>query len=148
MRRFTRSDVQHPTYAALAELGKVRKTICLCNYLHVEELRWEVHQALNVIEHWNSASSFILYGKRGEIATNRLEEQELTILSLHMLQLCLVYVNTILIQKVLSEPQWAKRMAPEHLRGLMPLIYNHINPYGLFLLNMNDRLVGDGEAAA
>ena len=25
LRRFTRSDVQHPTYAALAELGKVRK---------------------------------------------------------------------------------------------------------------------------
>lgn len=27
LRRFTRSDLQHPTYAALAELGKVRKTI-------------------------------------------------------------------------------------------------------------------------
>jgi TnpA family transposase len=32
LRRFTRSDVQHPTHAALAELGKVRKTIFLCNY--------------------------------------------------------------------------------------------------------------------
>ena len=126
LRRFTRSDVQHPTYAALAELGKVRKTIFLCNYLHIEELRREVHEALNVIENWNSANSFILYGKGGEIATNRLEEQELTILSLHLLQLCLVYVNTILIQKVLSEPQWAKRMTPEDLRGLTPLIYNHV----------------------
>jgi TnpA family transposase len=46
LRRFTRSDVQHPTYAALAELGKVRKTIFLCNYLHSEELRREVHEAL------------------------------------------------------------------------------------------------------
>jgi TnpA family transposase len=34
LRRFTRSDVQHPTYTALAELGKVRKTIFLCTYLH------------------------------------------------------------------------------------------------------------------
>ena len=74
LRRFTRSDVQHPTYAALAELGKVRKTIFLGNYLHIEELRREVHEALNVIENWNSANSFILYGKGGEIATNRLEE--------------------------------------------------------------------------
>ena len=72
----------------------------------------------------------------------------MTILSLHLLQLCLVYVNTILIQKVLSEPQWAKRMTPEDLRGLTPLIYNHVNPYGLFLLNMNERLLGEGEAAA
>jgi hypothetical protein len=52
LRRFSRSDVQHPTYAALAELGKVRKTIFLCNYLHSEELRREVHEALNVIENW------------------------------------------------------------------------------------------------
>jgi TnpA family transposase len=148
LRRFTRSDVQHPSYAALAELGKVRKTIFLCNYLHIEDVRREVHEALNVIENWNSANAFILYGKGGEIATNRLEEQELTILSLHLLQLCLVYVNTILIQKVLSEPQWAKRMTSEDLRGLTPLIYNHVNPYGLFLLNMNERLLGDGEAAA
>jgi TnpA family transposase len=148
LRRFTRSDVQHPTYAALAELGKVRKTIFLCKFLHIEELRREVHEALNVIENWNSANSFILYGKGGEIATNRLEEQELTILSLHLLQLCLVYINTILIQSVLNEPQWAKRMTSDDLRGLTPLIYNHVNPYGLFLLNMNERLLGDGEAAA
>src|SRR5215207_794413 len=148
LRRFSRSDVQHPTYAALAELGKVRKTIFLCKYLHIEELRREVHEALNVMENWNSANSFILYGKGGEIATNRLEEQELTILSLHLLQLCLVYVDTILIQKVLSEPRGAKRMTSEDLRGLTPLIDNHVSPYGLCLLNMNERLLGDGEAAA
>ena len=148
LRRFSRSDVQHPTYAALAELGKVRKTIFLCNYLHIEELRREVHEALNVIENWNSANAFILYGKGGEIATNRLEEQELTILSLHLLQLCLVYINSILIQNVLNEPQWTKRMAPDDLRGLTPLIYNRVNPYGLFLLNMNERLLRDGEVAA
>jgi TnpA family transposase len=77
-----------------------------------------------VIANWNSANAFILYGKGGEIATNRLEEQELTVLLLHLLQLCLVYINTILIQNVLSEPQWAKRMTPEDLRSLTPLIYN------------------------
>jgi TnpA family transposase len=67
--------VQHPTYVALAELGKVRKTIFLCSYLHIEELRREVPEALNVTENWNSANSFILYGKGGEIATNRLENK-------------------------------------------------------------------------
>ena len=56
--------------------------------------------------------------------------------------------NTILIQNVLNEPQWAKRMTPDDLRGLTPLIYNHVNPYGLFLLNMNERLLGEEEAAA
>jgi TnpA family transposase len=30
LRRFTRDSVKHPTYQALAELGKVLKTIFLC----------------------------------------------------------------------------------------------------------------------
>ncbi len=30
LRRFTRDNVQHPTYRALAELGKVCKTTFLC----------------------------------------------------------------------------------------------------------------------
>jgi TnpA family transposase len=34
LRRFTRSDLQQPTYKALAELGKAMKTIFLCRYLH------------------------------------------------------------------------------------------------------------------
>jgi TnpA family transposase len=42
---------------------------------------------LNVVENWNSANNFILYGKGGEFATNRREDQEITMLSLHLLQL-------------------------------------------------------------
>ena len=33
LRRFTRNNVRHPTYKALAELGKARKTTFLCRYL-------------------------------------------------------------------------------------------------------------------
>ena len=82
LRRFTRSNVQHPTYKALAELGKALKTIFLCDYLRLESLRREIHEGLQVIEHWNSANDFILYGKGGEFASNRLEDQEMTMLSL------------------------------------------------------------------
>ncbi|SCX57849.1 Tn3 transposase DDE domain-containing protein [Nitrosospira sp. Nsp1] len=40
---------------------------------------------------------------RAARSPNRLEDQELSVLSLHLLQLCLVYVNTLMIQRVLSE---------------------------------------------
>jgi TnpA family transposase len=46
LRRFTRSNVQHPTYRALAELGKAMKTIFLCRYLRDESLRREIHEGL------------------------------------------------------------------------------------------------------
>ena len=35
LRRFAGTTVQHPTYAALAELGKALKTIFLCRYIEV-----------------------------------------------------------------------------------------------------------------
>ncbi len=65
LRLFTRHNLQHPTYKALTELGKAIKTIFLCRYLHGIELRREIHEGLNVIEHWNSVNGFILYGKGG-----------------------------------------------------------------------------------
>jgi TnpA family transposase len=69
LKRFTRNNLKHPTYLAFAELGKAIKTIFLCRYLHSEALRREIQEGLNVIETWNGANSFILYGKGGEIAT-------------------------------------------------------------------------------
>lgn len=140
LRRFTRSNVQHPTYKALAELGKALKTSFLCDYLRLESLRREIHEGLQVIEHWNSANDFILYGKGGEFASNKLEDQELAMLSLHLLQVSLVYINTLMIQQVLAEPAWQDRLTALDLRALTPLLWAHVNPYGTFTLDMSARL--------
>lgn len=148
LRRFTRSNLQHPTYKALAELGKAIKTIFLCRYLHSIELRREIHEGLNVIEHWNSVNGFILYGKGGEFATNRREDQEVTMLSLHLLQLCLVYINTLMMQQVLSQEQGRERLQAEDLRALTPLVYGHVTPYGTFRLDMSKRLEIEQAATA
>jgi TnpA family transposase len=147
LRRFTRSAPQHPTYQALAELGKAIKTIFLCRYLSSEALRREIHEGLNVIENWNGANEFIFYGKGGEIATNRLDEQELAVLALHLLQISLVYVNTLMIQRVLGEPNWQGSLGIEDLRALTPLVYGHVNPYGTFRLDLEERLPIESEAA-
>ncbi len=88
LRRFTRANPQHPTYKALVELGKALRTAFVCRYLSGLELRREIQEGLNVVENWNSANDFILYGRGGEIATNRVEDQEATVLSLHLLQNC------------------------------------------------------------
>ncbi len=140
LRRFTRDNLKHPTYQALLELGKVKRTMFLCRYLPSEALRQEVHEALNVVERWNGTNSFIFFGKGGEVATNRLEDQEISVLSLHLLQIALVYVNTLMIQNVLGEDEWMGRMAKEDFRALTPLIHSHVNPYGSFELDMAKRL--------
>ena len=139
LRRFTRGNAEHPTYRALAELGKAVKTIFLCQYLDSEPLRREIHSGLNVIENWNSANGFIFYGRGGEIATNRRDDQEVAMLSLHLLQNCLVYINTLMVQRVLAEPEWTGRLTPTDRRALTPLFYAHVNPYGILELDMAAR---------
>lgn len=140
LKRFNRNNYQHPVYRAFSELGKALKTIFLCSYLSREEVRREIQEGLNVVENWNSANSFILYGKQGEISSNDLDAQEVTILSMHLLQSCLVYVNTLMVQETLAEPAWWQRMTTADWRGLTPLFYGHINPYGLFDLDMETRI--------
>ncbi|HCM1919009.1 TPA: hypothetical protein N3A33_005069 [Salmonella enterica subsp. salamae serovar 28:r:e,n,z15] len=45
-----------------------------------------------------------------------------------------------MIQQVLHEPIWRSRMKAEDFRALTPLIYAHVNPYGIFELDMETRL--------
>ena len=105
LRRFTRNNVQHPTYKAFAELGKAIKTIFLCQYLHREELRREINEGLNVIEQWNGANDFVFFARRGELVSNRREGHEISMLSLHLLQNCMVYINTLMLQQILAQPK-------------------------------------------
>lgn len=47
----------------------------------------------------------------------------------------------LIIQQVLSEPEWKNRLTEEDKRLLTPLLHSHINPYGLFPLNMEEHLL-------
>jgi len=140
LRCFTKKNVQHPTYKAFAELGKAIKTIFLCRYLHSEELRREINDGLNVVEQWNGATDFVFFARRGEIVSNRREDHEISMLALHLIQNCMVYINTLMIQTVLAQPHWQGKLTPRDYAALTPLIWKHVNPYGRFDLDMNARL--------
>ena len=141
IKRFSHDNYNHPVYKALLEIGKAAKSIFLCQYLESEELRIEINEGLNVVERLNHVMDFIFYGKLGELKTNDTEDQELSILCLHLLQVCIVYINTLMIQQVLSQPHWANTLTPEDYRALTPLFASHINPYGLFPIDFNQRII-------
>ena len=47
----------------------------------------------------------------------------MSVLCLRILQAALVYVNTLMLQDVLAEPEWADVLTPEDRRGLTPLFW-------------------------
>jgi len=140
LRRLSANNKENPVYQAFLEVGKAARTIFLCRYLSSEELRIEINEALNVVERVNSLMKFIFYGNYGEISTNREQDQELSLLCLHLLQVCMCYITTILIQTTLSDPKWTTVLTDEDMRALSPLFNGHINPYGLLSLDMDLRI--------
>lgn len=140
LRRFTRNNLQHPTYKGFTELGKAVKTIFLCRYLLSEAMRREINEGLNVIEQWNGANDFVFFARHGELASNRPEDHEISMLALHLLRNCMVYINTLMLQQILEQPAWTGRLDARDLGALTPLMWEHVNPYGRFDLDMDARL--------
>ena len=82
----------------------------------------------------------LFLARSGEMASNRHEDHEISMLALHLIQNCMVYVNTLMIQRVLAQPTWQGKLTPRDYAALTPLISEHVNPYGRFDLDMNARL--------
>ena len=75
------------------------------------------------------------------MVSNRREDHEISMLALHLLQNCMVYINTLMLQQVLGAAALvAESSAARDLGALTPLIWEHVNPYGRFELDMDARL--------
>ena len=131
----------------MLEIGRAQKTIFVARYLLSRDLQREIEEGLNVVESWNRANAVICYGRGQEISTNRREEAEMTALCLRILQASLVYVNTLMLQDVLADEAWSALLGEADRRGLTPLFWQHVRPYGEVRLDMTSRLAL-GPAAA
>jgi len=138
LRRFHQANRLHPTYQAMQEVGRAQRTIFACRYLRDRELQREIGAGLNVGESWNGGNAVVYFGKGGDIPGNRRDEQELVVLCLRVLQASITYLNTLLIQDVLADG--SIEFTAEDQRGITPLFWSHISPYGEVKIDMTRRI--------
>jgi hypothetical protein len=100
-----------------------------------------------VVENFNSASKDLFYGKAGDLTGDDRETVEVSALALNLIAAAITYLNTHLIQIVLRDPAWQKRLSPADRRGLTALFWSHLNLYGRFELDMNRHLELEADPA-
>jgi len=122
----------------MLETGRAQRTIFLARWLR--DLQRETGSGLNVVENYNGVYDYIRFGKRGELAPNRREEQELGMLGLHILQSSLGLVNTLMIQDTVALPEWEGILTGADRRGLTPIFRANMTPYGEIRLRTDRRL--------
>lgn len=80
---------------------------------------------------------FVHYAKNIDAPSNNTDDQEVSILTLHLIQLCMTYVNIVMLQNLLK-----KKLLPKG--QYTSSFYNHINPYGDINFSFTKRLnIGD-----
>lgn len=59
-----------------------------------------------------------------------------------------MYINTLMLQDVLADREWAKLLKPADRRRLTLLFWRHVQPYGEVRLDVAKRLpLGGGPGA-
>jgi len=121
--------VKSPTAYETLDRAVLQPRLLLCLHgigtnagLHSVQLRREIHEGLNVIEQWNGANDFVFFVRRAELTSNRLEDHEVSMLAWHLLQNCMIYINTLMLQQVLARPHWSQKLGARDLSALAPLI--------------------------
>ncbi len=127
---------------ALAELGRIPKTIYLLNYMDDEAYRRRILTQLNRGEGRHSVARTICYGKLGEIRKHYREGQEDQLSALGFVTNAVVLWNTIYIQKALDKLQEdGLEIFEEDIARLSPLQYKHINVLGRYSFTINENVM-------
>ncbi len=124
---------QNSIHQALAEIGRVYKTIWILRYLDDESLRRRAGRELNKGEASHDLSRFLCFGKEGKLRGHEFEDQLHTFSCLAILHNAVVAWNlkhiALLVEQLRAE---GHLILDDELALTSPLVWRHINPYGRY----------------
>jgi len=122
---------------AVAELGRIDKTMYCLTYIDDEAKRRRILSQLNHGEDRHKLARFLFHGKRGELRQRYREGQEDQLGALGLVVNIIVLWNTLYIDAALH--QLAAEGFPiqsEDVARLSPLLFDHINLLGRFAFSV------------
>jgi TnpA family transposase len=122
MRKLAAYPRQNTLAKALAELGKIEKTLFVLEYISDPAMRRRVLRGLNKGESVNSVSRGIFFGRQGELRERAHEDQMHRTSCLKLLVAAIAAWNTVYLEGAIAAMQEAGEEIPEHY---FPHIGNH-----------------------
>ena len=124
---------QNSLHQALAEIGRVRKTIFVLRFLDDPAYRRHIGQELNKGERSHALSRFLFFGKEGAVRGRTFQDQVNTFSCLAVLHNAVVAWNTLRIGEAVAELRAEGHVIPDQeLARTSPLLHAHINPFGQY----------------
>lgn len=124
---------------ALAEFGRIEKTLHVLTMIDDESQRRSTLTQLNRGEARHSLARVVFHGKRGELRQHYREGQEDQLGALGLVLNMIVLWNTIYIEATLAQlRKEGFKIKDEDIARLSPLVYEHINMLGRYSFAVPD----------
>ena len=128
---------QNSLHRALAEIGRVRKTVFILRYLDDAAYRRRIGQELNKGERSHALSRFLFFGKEGAVRGRTFQDQVNTFSCLAVLHNAVVAWNTLRLGEAVTGLRAEGHDIPDQeLARTSPLGHAHINPFGQYRFDL------------
>jgi TnpA family transposase len=126
---------------ALAELGRIAKTLYLLAYVDDEAYRRRILLQLNRGEGRHRLARAVFHGQRGELRQRYREGQEDQLGALGLVLNAIILWNTRYMERALAQAaQQGLEVRPEDVERLWPLGFEHINLLGRYTFDLAEPL--------
>ena len=144
MRTLQVGDRPAPLALAIAEYGRIDKTIHTLRYIDDEAERRATLVQLNRGEGRHSVARAVFHGKRGELRQHYREGQEDQLGALGLVLNMIVLWNSIYMEAAPTELRaQGHRVLDADVARLSPLLHEHINMLGRYLFAVPDAVAKD-----
>jgi TnpA family transposase len=145
IRSLLKSDRPSSLTRAIANLGRIPKTIHLLTYLDDETYRRRILVQLNRGEGRHALARKICHGQRGEIRKRYREGQEDQLSALGLVTNAVILWNTLYIEAALGQLRSeGYEVRPEDVARLAPLPSHHINVLGRYSFALAEHVANGG----